>query len=164
VPFTGYNKVDSLFNFSYQDWWLGYPDDRKEVVNALKEAKNKPIILTGDHHRSMVMGLFNDDLGPCEPFYTTGYREEKPLAWEILVPSITSQNHDVYQEDIVKDYTKKILDEDNNPHIRFADLSSHGFVIMHFTPKEVSAEYIFMNTIKRVDSTVSKKHVFKLNY
>ena len=21
VPFTGYNKVDSLFNFSYQDWW-----------------------------------------------------------------------------------------------------------------------------------------------
>lgn len=164
VLFTGYKKVDSLFNLKYQDWWLGYPNDRKEIVNALKEAKNKPIILTGDHHRSMIMGLFDDDLDPCNPSYITGYRKEKPLAWEILVPSITSKNHDVYQEDVVKEYTKKILDEDNNPHIRFADLRSHGFVVMRFTPEKAIVEYVFMNTIKKIDSSVGKKLIFELQY
>ena len=164
VPFTGYKKVDSRFNLKYKDWWLGYPEDRKKVINALKEAKNKPIILTGDHHRSMVIGVFDDYIDPCNPTYTTDYSKEKPLAWEILIPSITSKNHDVYQESIVKEYTNKVLDKENNPHTRFADLNSHGFVIMHFTPEKAIAKYIFMNTIKKIDSSVGKKLDFELQY
>ncbi|CAM4235228.1 alkaline phosphatase D family protein [Zobellia roscoffensis] len=163
VAFTGYAKTDSLFSLKYQDWWLGYPDDRKQIIGALKKASSKPIILTGDHHRSFVMAVHDDSLNACNPKYVSGYKE-KPLAWEIMVPSISSKNHDVYPNSVVSAYSKKLLNQRHNPHIKFADLNQHGFTVMHFTSDKVSAEYVFMKTVKKRDSTIKTVKKIELNF
>lgn len=163
VAFTGYAKTDPLFSLNYQDWWLGYPNDRKQVLNAFKKAKNKPVILTGDHHRSFVMAVQDDELDPCNPKYVTKYDQE-PLAWEVMVPSISSKNHDIYSDSIVSAYTEKLVNPLYNPHIKFADLNSHGFTIMRFTPKKVTAEFVFMETIKSRNSKVRATKKFELPF
>lgn len=163
VPFTGYSKVDSLFSLKYQDWWLGYPKDRNQVIEAFKKAKNKPIILTGDHHRSFIMALHQDKLNPCKPKYITGYKE-KPLAWEVMVPSVTSKNHDAYPDSIVNKYVNKLVNSKYNPHIKFADLNSHGFTIMHFYQDRAQAEYVFMETVKEKNKAIKHVTTFELEY
>lgn len=165
VAFSGYAKADSLFPPKYQDWWLGYPNDRNRIVKALSEAKNKPIIVTGDHHRSFVMAIHEELTGQdnCAPSFTESHTE-KPLAWEVMIPSITSKNHDAYMDSIVSDYTRKLVEPAINPHIKYVDLKSHGFTILHFTPDKVSAEYVFMKTIKQKDAAIETVKNIELNY
>ncbi|WP_299671946.1 alkaline phosphatase D family protein [uncultured Polaribacter sp.] len=163
VAFTGYSKVDSLFSLKYKDWWLGYPNDRNQVISAFKKATNKPIILTGDHHCSFVMALHDDHLDSCKPKYISEHNT-KPLAWEIMVPSVSSKNYDAYPDSIVNNYSKKLVNPKYNPHIKFADLNNHGFTIMHFNQNTVQAEYVFMETIKKKDATIRETKTFNLTY
>jgi len=151
VMFAGYATADGFKLPKYNDWWLGYPHERNKLVEFLKNEKiNNPIFLTGDHHESFVLALHQE-----KEFmkYTTPF-EEKPLAWELLTPSITSKNADRLTSEEIAKTEKMLYDKKVNPHLVFADIKNHGYFIASISKTSFDTTYFFVDNIN--DSTANE--------
>jgi len=107
----------------WTDGWDGYPAARRRLLDFLgqKKAAN-PLVIGGDVHSFWVADLkpdFDDERSPT-------------VATEVVGTSITSQlSRSQAEQDALR------LE---NPHIRYADLTRHGYVRMELTADRARAD------------------------
>jgi alkaline phosphatase D len=97
------------------------------------------VVLSGDVHVGLAM-----ELTPA-PFEPGG----RPVAVEFVTNSLTSQNVDDKmgwaprtQSIAVEEFLLEAL-----PHLRWADLDSHGYVVVDVTPERVKGEWWLVDTV-----------------
>lgn len=157
VMFTGYAVADKGKVPKYNDWWVGYPYERKGMIDFLKnETTGNVIFLTGDHHQSFVLALHDE---PEWMKYTKSYKE-KPLAWELLTPSITSKNADRLEKDQIAALEAMLGDEHVNPHLKYVDVKSHGYYIVSVSKEQLIADYYFVDNLRSRAANESKAASF----
>ncbi|WP_374472425.1 alkaline phosphatase [Phenylobacterium sp.] len=111
------------------DMWDGYPADRERLYDLVKQAKARPIVVSGDSH-SFWANELHDAAGrrvACE-FGTTGITS--PGAGE-MVPGLNAG------EPIAK----------ANREVVFNDQVSKGFVLLTLTREEARADMVAVSTI-----------------
>ncbi len=124
------------------DSWDGYVAERKRVTAVLSGANGKKkidntIILTGDVHSSWVADITND---PNDPSIYNPITGSGSLAVEFVGPSVTSPGLPIPNQAV--DAFRVI-----NPHIKYINLSDHGYMLVSFTEKEASCEYWYVSTV-----------------
>ena len=122
------------------DQWDGYPAERERLLTDVKENQVRNIVfLSGDVHSSWAMDL---KLDPHDP-------QEDSIAVEFATTSMTSENLD--DEMGWEPRTESVHVEkeiiDSNPHIHWAELDSHGYVIVDVGQDKVQADWYFVEDI-----------------
>jgi alkaline phosphatase D len=114
------------------DQWDGYPAERTTIQNHFLN-NNIPnfVVLTGDIHTSWA----NDIPG-------TGYNASTgagSVGVEFVATSVTSQGSPLpVGQGIIQSV---------NPHMKFIDLSNHGYVLLDVNKDRTQGEFWFVNTI-----------------
>lgn len=153
-PFISPDTVESLF----LDIWDGYPAERHELVNFIaRKGIENAVILTGDIHASFAFEVAdpasdNDSYDP-----ETG---EGAVAVEFVTPSLSAANFDEEAGGFFTDEFESDInspDEDTginpNPHMKFADLDRHGYVVLSVAADQVQADYYYLKNILRPRTT-----------
>jgi alkaline phosphatase D len=111
------------------DSWDGYPADRERVYAAFRQAKARPIVLSGDSH-----AFWANELADA-----SGQR----VAAEFGATGITSPGYG----DAVPDAPVGEAFADANPEVLFNDSSAKGFVLLTLTREQVRADMVAVSTI-----------------
>ena len=122
------------------DQWDGYPAERERLLKDVKKNGVRNIVfLSGDVHSSWAMDLKMD---PHDP-------EEDSVAVEFATTSMTSENLDDEMGWSPRTDSVAIEREivDDNPHIHWAELDSHGYVIVDVREERVQADWYFVEDI-----------------
>ena len=108
------------------DQWDGYVAERRRLVDVLASVPDS-VVLTGDIHSSWAL----DVPGP-----------DGSVAVELVVPSVTSTSFadQVAGPDLVTDALAAAMDA-ALPHLRWTELSGHGYAVVSVTPEEVAADW-----------------------
>lgn len=146
---------------SFLDIWNGYPAERLKVMQNIKENKvDNVVFLTGDFHSSFAFDVTTEPRNPSVYNPETG---EGSIAVEFATPSITSGNFNEY----LGEYRSRKVEEcfnkpcggfpffykkNPNPHIKYADIDRHGYVILNVSKAGVQADWYFMDDIKNPTS------------
>jgi alkaline phosphatase D len=125
------------------DQWDGYPTEREEILDFIetKEIKNT-VVLTGDIHSSWASEVYKSSA-----LVTSGLLEE-PLAAEFVTTSITSPGFPP-ESDALLSGVLPIA----NPHIKYTELSSRGFILMDVTRERTQAEYYYAADISTAEQS-----------
>lgn len=129
------------------DQWDGYPVERRKLLEAVKRhAKRNVVFLSGDCHSSWAMDIKLDIDDP----------EEESIAGEFCTTSVTSENLDDDAGWHPRSWSVHIEREiiEKNPHIRWCETDSHGFIILDVTPKRVQADWWYVNQLHVRDSGI----------
>lgn len=114
------------------DQWDGYPAERQRVYNhILTNNITDVVVLTGDIHSSWA----NDLPGNSYNGSTGG----GSVGVEFVAPSVTSPGIDV-----PGGATALMA---SNSHIKYADLSRHGYVMLDVNKQRVQADWYYVNTV-----------------
>jgi alkaline phosphatase D len=120
------------------DQWDGYPAERELLLDHVADTGiDNLVVLSGDVHVSLVMDLHRDD-------------NEDPVAPEIITPSLTSQNLDDKMKWPRRSNDSQYVETEALKHLRdwrWADLDSHGYVVIDVTPARVTAEFWHLDTV-----------------
>ena len=159
VPFTGY-KPNAEGQPAHRDKWLGYPHERNQLMHLLEQGRiENTVFLTGDHHRSFVLAVHSE----AEYMHYTKPCTQRPLAWELLTPSITSRNDDYRPTEEVAAREAAIRSTDVNPHVLFADIKSHGYYIARIDEHSFKADYYFVDDLHNRESGEQKVISFAMH-
>jgi alkaline phosphatase D len=120
------------------DQWDGYPVEREMLLRRL--AERDVVVLSGDVHVALALELRLD-----------AQSDDPPVAAEFVTSSLTSQNLD---DKMKWGYRKGSLDVERQlmaalPSVRFADLDSHGYMVVDVTPERVQVEHWFVDQVLR---------------
>jgi alkaline phosphatase D len=114
------------------DQWDGYPAERQRVYNhILTNNITDVVVLTGDIHSSWA----NDLPGNSYNGSTGG----GSVGVEFVAPSVTSPGINI------PGGATAIMA--SNSHIKYADLSLHGYVMLDVNKQRVQADWYYVNTI-----------------
>lgn len=119
------------------DQWDGYVAERdrvREFVRAI--GLENLVVLTGDIHTSWGMELYEN------PFVLAGGVLEKPFGVELVAPSVTSPGF----PDEVADLISAVIPL-ANPHIRYNELKTHGYVLVDLNRERMVAEWRYAASI-----------------
>lgn len=155
VMFSQLNEAFKL------DSWVGYPYEREKIQNRFLGLNTKNIvILTGDTHRSWAFDL------AAEPFGDTTYTPNTgtgTFGVELCTPSLASPNMDEGSSTMSDVFIEEASLKAENRHLRYVDLSQHGYFILDITPLKVQADYFYGET-KTISSTETfAKGLFSYN-
>lgn len=134
--------------FANLDAWDGYPAERGKLFAHLKGNDiDNVVVLTGDIHSSWA-----GDLTP-NPLDTSAYKAATgagSIAVEFVTPSITSANFNETTGQAPR--SQQAIDTENllkaiNPHLKFIELDSHGYLILDLTAERVQSDWYFVDTI-----------------
>nr|BAL55267.1 hypothetical conserved protein [uncultured Bacteroidetes bacterium] len=120
------------------DQWDGYPADRRRLMDSLIQNNiGNVVVLTGDIHTS-----WGNDLpfGPGSYDRNTGAGS---TAVEFVTPSITSAN-----ASFLGNLNPSIISS-QNPHVKYVNLSQHGYLVLDVTLQKVQGDWYFVNTISQ---------------
>jgi len=142
--------LESLF----LDIWDGYPAERSELVDYLADNKiSNTVILTGDIHCSFALEVADPAFGNRRYDPKTG---KGAVAVEFVTPSLSAANFDEEGGDFFNDTLERKInrpDSDTginpNPHMKFADLDRHGYVVLTVQQAQVQADYYYLKNILR---------------
>lgn len=124
------------------DQWDGYTAERSRLFDVLSATRKENIVvLTGDIHTSWALELVRN------PGALTSGVFEKPLGVELVTPSVTSPGF----PDGVAQVVSAVLPV-MNPHIKYTELKSHGFVIVDVTEERMLAQWRYVRNV--TDSTL----------
>ncbi|MCX8112492.1 MAG: alkaline phosphatase D family protein [Bacteroidia bacterium] len=121
------------------DQWDGYPAERRRLMDTIIQNNiNNVVILTGDIHTS-----WGNDLpfGPGSYNSSTGAGS---TAVEFVTPSITSAN-----AAFLGNISNPSIVISQNPHVKYVDLSRHGYLLIDVTPQRVQGDWYYANTISQ---------------
>ncbi len=119
------------------DQWDGYPAERETLMTFLKNYNiGGVVVLTGDIHTSWANDL---PFGPGPYNSSTGAGS---TAVEFVTPSITSAN-----ASFLGTLANPALVKSQNPHVKYVDLTRHGYLIMTIVPDSVQGDWFFTNRI-----------------
>lgn len=111
-----------------QDAWDGYPAERQKVLNYIDSSQIENfVVITGDVHTSWAFDLKNGS-------NHTGV--------EFVTPSVTSPGAPINGGSILMI---------ENPHLKFVELTKHGFFILDLNHQRVQADWFFLNSISQID-------------
>lgn len=128
------------------DAWDGYRANRRQVLDHLeREHIDNVVILTGDVHSAWAMDV------PVALGEGSGYDPrtgEGSRAVELVTPAVSSPalGSSGRAMDELRDIQQRI------PHVRYANLLEHGFVLLDLTPARARAEFVFSDPIDRRSS------------
>jgi alkaline phosphatase D len=119
------------------DQWDGYPVEREQILQQIKESRPSTVVLSGDIHISMVNDLT--------------LRSGEMVAPEFVMTSLTSQNLDDKMR--WEPRTKSVSLEEKTiealPYVRWCDFDSHGYGVVDIERDRVGVEYWFVDTVLR---------------
>lgn len=126
--------------------WHGYPVERNQFYdNLIDNEVDNVVFVTGDFHVSII-----NDLNP-DPTNTDSYNPDTgagSLGVEFVVPSLTSDNFDEGSDFGLPSAEAAVtLIGLFNPHIKAAELTSHGYVLLDIQPERLQAEYWYAENI-----------------
>jgi alkaline phosphatase D len=133
----------------FLDLWDGYPAERSELVDFIAaEAVDNLVILTGDIHCSFAFEVADPAFGNVNYNPATG---EGAVAVEFVTPSLSAANFD---EEIGEFFTGLVEDVINtpypttninyNPHMKFADLDRHGYLLLSVSAGQVQGDFYYL--------------------
>jgi len=129
------------------DAWDGYPAERARFHAHFRDnAVGGIVVLTGDIHSSWAGELTEDpyDLATYNPTDGTG-----SLGVEYVCPSVTSSSfyktlgYRYREESIAVEEATKA----DNPHIKYVEGDSHGFVILDITHDRAQAQFWYTHDV-----------------
>ena len=144
----------------FLDLWDGYPAERSELVEFIAgEDIDNIVILTGDIHCSFAFEVADPAFGNVNYDPATG---EGAVAVEFVTPSLSAANFD---EEIGEFFTGLVEDVINrpypttninyNPHMKYADLDRHGYLVLSVSPQQVQADYYYLADVLVPQTTES---------
>lgn len=144
VIFSYLNWGRENFNINL-DSWDGYPLEQQKIIDFIREKNIENVIfLTGDTHSSWAFEVTNDPFDEYDPETAEG-----AVAVEFGTTSINSGNSDErFPADSVKAHEDKIVGSPLNPHLKFANLRDHGYLVVTFNENEAIAEWKYVSTLK----------------
>lgn len=120
------------------DQWDGYPAERSRLLNHIvAENIKNVVVLTGDIHTSWAMNLpaINGNAGI-----------------EFVTPSITSPALEALE---AISYVGEAAIKAANSHIKWVDLTKHGYMIVDYNQNRVQSDWYFVNTINASETSYS---------
>lgn len=138
VMFSQLNEAFKL------DSWVGYPYEREKIKNKFLGLNTKNIVvLTGDTHRSWAFDLAEDPFGTGTYTPNTG---TGTFGVELCTPSLASPNMNEGSSTMADVLAEQAALTAKNSHLRYVDLSQHGYYILDITPLKVQADYFYGET------------------
>jgi alkaline phosphatase D len=122
------------------DQWDGYPVERRRLLEAINEhAERNIVFLSGDCHSSWAMDIKLDIDDP----------EEASIGGEFCTTSLTSENLDDDAGWHPRSWSLHIEQEiiEKNPHIRWVETDSHGYLTVDVLPDRVQADWWYVDQI-----------------
>lgn len=134
---TDYDTYSSLLAIN-MDQWDGYAAEREELLDFVRDQGiENLVVLTGDIHSSWANELYTN------PAVLTGGLLERPLAVEFVTPSVTSPGFPAGAAELVSAILPLV-----NPHIRYTELQTHGFILLDVNRERTQAEYYYHQDIR----------------
>ncbi len=120
------------------DAWDGYPAERERVLKLAKEKGVNLVVLAGDTHNAWMNDL---------------YLEDEKVGVEFACSSVTSPGLEKYISTTAEDEagTVKAI-----PGLQYCNLVDRGYLTVTFTHTDVTAEWIFVDTVKSKNYEVLK--------
>jgi alkaline phosphatase D len=158
---TTYAGLEVLF----LDIWDGYRAERSELID-LFAGIDDIVIITGDFHSSFAWEVV--DFPADFPFSLPAYDPATgagAVAVEFATPSISAANFDENLDDMgsppgTSDFFEFIINKpidaagnfnpagfNFNPHMAYADLDQHGYMVLTVTESSVQADYFYLADI-----------------
>ena len=123
-----------------KDVWDGYRPARNRLLDFFSEQKiGNAVILTGDVHSSWAYDVTRDPWHDYDPKSGRG-----TLAVEVVTPSVTSPSG--WGDADKADARRKTMMA-QRPHLKWADGSSRGYVVLDVTAEAMQADWFFVPTI-----------------
>jgi len=170
------NTIYAEIQGETQDAWNGYPAERQQLLDFFRANDLENIvILSGSYHVSMAFDVTDRpvniefrDLPPgLTPFYTPSDRYDPQsgagsLAVEFVAPSITSNNFDENFPPTLAFLLQQLINRpvgipgggslgNPNPHLKYPDLTSHGYCLLDVKPDSVQANWYFHDILRPSD-------------
>jgi alkaline phosphatase D len=122
------------------DQWDGYPAERDSLFGHLATNNiDNAVVLTGDIHTAWANDL------PLAGY--DGATGANSAGVEFVTTSVTSPG-------LPLSFGLQII-QAANPHIKYANLSSHGFLMLDLTPERAQSDYYNLSDILTVDHTTA---------
>ncbi|MCS7000638.1 MAG: alkaline phosphatase D family protein [Bacteroidota bacterium] len=127
------------------DSWNNYPAEQQRLIEFFRTAAKDIVVLTGDFHSSFAFDV------------TASPSDQRPsVAVEALTPSVSSRNFDEILDlaavpAFLRAEVLRTLDSTlakNNLHLRWWDLTKHGYVLVDVRPDQVQAEWYVSDTVR----------------
>ena len=165
-PAQSFYDYESLF----LDGWKGFPAEQQEVLNFLDDNElDNVVIVSGDIHNAFAQDvpsspnelILVDTAGLIQvPIYTPsdnydGETGEGSLAVEMVVQSVTSGNFDEIFGAAIAAFVQPFINADlaagggainlgnPNPHLKYADLTQHGYFILDIKPDSAQGNWYY---------------------
>lgn len=164
---VGNQVIYSYLNWGYEpnftinlDSWDGYPAEQMKIADHIRGTDiSNVIFVTGDTHSGWAFEVTND---PFENYdQETG---EGAFAIEFGATSINSANsNERVDDEMVMDHEKKIVNSELNPHLKYANLRDHGYLVLTLKEEQATAEWNVVSTVRepkfttRVDQSMYVK-------
>lgn len=138
------------------DQWDGYVAERDRVRQFVRDiGLTNLVVLTGDIHTSWASELYEN------PSLLLGGALEKPFGVELVTPSVTSPG---FPDGVAEAVSLAI--PLLNPHIRYSELKTQGFVRVTLTAREMLAQWRYAASITdpaRVgEENLAKRRTFRV--
>ncbi len=131
------------------DQWDGYPAERDRVFNHILDNNiNDVVVLTGDIHSSWANDLPTSGYDPNLMVGSAGV--------EFVTPSVTSPGLDIG--------VGASLIQASNGHMKYVDLSQHGFVLLDINQTRTQADWYYVNTIDQSSSSFNYAASYYVNH
>jgi alkaline phosphatase D len=130
------------------DQWDGYPYERQRIWDTvLNNNIQNFVVLTGDIHTSWAMDL------PARSY--NGSTGAGSAGVEFVATSVTSSGSPL-------PISISII-QSANPHIKYADLTNHGYVLLDINKNRTQGEFWYVNTISTRGGTESYNRGYFVN-
>ncbi len=157
----GNQVIFSYLNWGYEpnftinlDSWDGYPVEQQEIADFIRDIDNV-IFITGDTHSSWAFEVTTDPFGSYDQ--ETG---EGAVAVEFGTTSINSANsNERFDTDTVLIHEERIVNSAINPHLKYANLRDHGYLLLSLTEERATASWYYVPTLseRRAEAEVGKE-------
>lgn len=123
------------------DQWDGYAADRQTILDHLDDNHiDNVVVLTGDIHTSWASEIYRN------PSSLLGDLFDAPLAAEFVTPAVTSPGFPEGAAELAGVVIPVV-----NPHIRYVEAKSRGFILVDVTRQRAQAEFYYARDIESFD-------------
>ncbi len=158
----GNQVIFSYLNWGYEpsftinlDSWDGYPVEQRKIADFIAKEVEDVIFITGDTHSSWA---FEVTIDPQEAYRANA--DKGGIAVEFGTTSINSANADERSHpDSVRAHEQFIQQASMNPHLKYANLRDHGYLLLSLSEEEALASWYFVTTLreKNRETTLGKQ-------
>lgn len=155
VIFSYLNWGFETFNINL-DSWDGYPYEQNLIAERIVEDSVKNVVfITGDTHSSWAFETTHQPFEKYNPENAEG-----AYAVEFGVTSVNSANSDERAPtDSVLAHEARIVNTAINPHLKYANMRDHGYLLLQMNDSAAVAEWHYVKSLK--DRNPEEKEVVK---